>query len=184
LPYLDTSVLISLILPKDPNREHAERLVREVLGSLRISAWTLAEALGVLSRQVKRRSEVRELVEEWLEESGIPPSYLSDLSDEKLASEYIDLWMVKRNINVCNDPIIVDTLAVGVHDVRAFWAIRDAAELAARLGLSAADAMHLAYVWRLCPGPFITLDSDFTCIAEQARSLGIEVRGPPCKRDP
>jgi predicted nucleic acid-binding protein len=155
--------------------------VRETPGSPYISAWTLAEALGVLSRQVKRRSEVRELVEEWLESFGIPTSHLSD---EKLTSKYIDLRLVKGSINVCDDPIIVDTLAVSSHGVRTFWAIRDAAELAARLGLSAADAMHLAYVWRLCPGPFITLDSDFTCIAEQARSLGIEVRGPPCKRDP
>jgi predicted nucleic acid-binding protein len=155
--------------------------VRETPGSPYISAWTLAEALGVLSRQVKRRSEVRELVEEWLENFGIPSSYLSD---EKLTSKYIDLWLVKGNINVCNDPIIVDTLAVGSHGVRTFWAIRDAAELATSLGLSAADAMHLAYVRRLCPGLLLTLDGDFTCIAERARGLGIEIHGPPCKRDP
>jgi len=183
LTYLDTSVLISLILPKDSNRKRAERLVREAPGSLCISAWTLAEALGVLSRQVKHRSEVRELVEKRLKNKGIPPSYLSD---EELVSEYIDLWIVEENISICNDPVIVDTLAVGGHDVRTFWAIRDAAEVAARLGLRAADAMHLAYVRWLCPGPFITLDSDFTHIAEQLRGLGIEIRGPPCekKEDP
>ena len=183
MPYLDTCVLISLILPKDSNRKRAERLVREAPGSLCISAWTLAEALGVLSRQVKHRSEVREFMEDWLENDGIPASYSSD---EKLVSKFIGLWIVKENISICNDPVIVDTLAVGGHEVKTFWAIRDAAEVAARLGLRAADAMHLAYVRWLCPGPFITLDSDFTRIAEQLRGLGIEVRGPPCekKEDP
>jgi len=180
--YLDTSVVISLIT-YDSCHEDANNLVEEAPEPHCVSMWTLAEALGRLSEGIRsgKSSPGYEFLRKKMAESGIP-SLSSSLEVFTYLTKELSAWVAENGVEVCDDLIDVDELEVGDRPVRAFWAIRDAAELAARLGLKAADAMHLAYVRRLCPGLLLTVDSDFTRIAEWIRFLGIEVRGLPCKK--
>jgi predicted nucleic acid-binding protein len=179
--YLDTSVVISLIT-HDSCHKDTNDLVEEAPEPHCVSTWTLAEALGRLSEGIRSgNTKGYRLLREKMARRGIP--YLSTSSEVfNYLTERLSEWITENGVEVCDDLIDVDELEVGDRPVRAFWAIRDAAELAARLGLKAADAMHLAYVRRLCPGLLLTVDSDFTRIAEWIRSLGIEVRGSPCKK--
>jgi len=180
--YLDTSVVISLIT-QDSCCEDANNLMEEAPEPHYMSTWTLAEALGALSEGIRSgSSKGYRLLRERMARRGIP--YLSTSHEVfNYLTEELSEWITGNGVEVCDDLIDDAELEVGDRPVRTFWAIRDAAELAARLGLSAADAMHLAYVRRLCPGLLLTVDSDFTRIAEWIRFLGIEVRGLPCKKE-
>jgi len=180
--YLDTSVVISLIT-LDSCYESANNLVEEAPKPHCVSTWTLAEALGRLSEGIRsgKSSPGYEFLREGMARRGIPP-LSSSLEVFTYLTKELSAWVAENGVEVCDDLIDDAELKVGNRSVRAFWAIRDAAELAARLGLKAKDAIHLAYVRRLRPGPLLTVDSDFTRIAEWIRSLGIEVRGLPCKK--
>ena len=180
--YLDTSVVISLIT-LDSCHRGANNLMEEAPKPHCVSTWTLAEALGALSEGIRsgKSSPGYKFLRKQMAGLGIP--YLSSsLEVFTYLTKELSAWVAENGVEVCDDLIDDAELKVGNRSVRAFWAIRDAAELAARLGLKAKDAMHLAYVRRLCPGPLLTVDSDFTRIAEWIRSLGIEVRGLPCKK--
>jgi len=176
LSYLDTNVVLSLIV-RDKNYDNACSLINQAPKPLYISTWVLAEAVGVLSRKLKGRyrSEYENMVED-MEKIGIPlPSQ----------SEYIYLKgrlvevMATYGIKVRDDLMDESELVMGDSHVKTFWAMHDAAEIAARLGLKASDALHVAYIKRLGLSHFLTLDKDFADIKDLLHDLGIEVHRLP-----
>jgi len=176
LSYLDTNVVVSLIV-RDNNYDNACSLINQESKPLYISTWVLAEAVGVLSRELKGRygSGYENMVED-MEEIGIPLPSLS---------KYIYLMgrlveaMATYGIKVRDDPMDESDLVMGDSHVKTFWAMHDAAVIAAGLGLKASDALHLAYIKRLGLSHFLTLDKDFTHIKDLIHDLGIEVHGLP-----
>jgi predicted nucleic acid-binding protein len=180
--YLDTSVVISLIASESCHRD-VKKFMEEAPKPHYVSTWTLAEALGVLSEGIKsgKSAPGYQLLRKQMVRVG---SYLSQSEEVfNYLTERLSEWIAINGIEVCDDLVNNAELKVGNRSVKTFWVIRNAAELAARFGLSAADAMHLAYVWKLCPGTFLTFDSDFVGITNFIHSfLGIKIHVLECKK--
>ena len=180
--YLDTSVVISLIASESCHRD-VNKFMEKAPRPHYVSTWTLAEALGALSEGIRsgKSAPGYQLLRKQMDRVG---TYLSPYEEVfNYLTERLSEWIAINGIEVCDDLINDAELKVGNRPVKTFWVIRNAAELAARFGLSAADAMHVAYVWKLCPGTFLTFDSDFARITDWIRSfLGIEVHVLECKK--
>jgi len=176
LSYLDTSVVVSLIA-RDSNYNNALSLINQESKELYISTWVLAEAVGVLSRELKggHGSRYENMVED-MKKNGIP---LHPQSMYIYLKTYLVGAMAKYGIKVRDDPMDVSDQDMGNSHVKTFLVMHEAAVIAADLGLKAPDALHLAYIKRLGLSRFLTLDKDFTRIRNLIHQQGIEVHGLP-----